>query len=341
LKGLKGPSGLTAGFDGEYACSRFDDDRRNADRSVQDWALSAKAHAESKNLHLSARYSNTGPDFYSPGAQTLSYSPGGAPNYLPINEFKEFGLIGMRDKFLFMDFGRPAFTPYLKEVEMIWPYGDATPNRQGLEAEVSYVLGKDSWAKPTLAFSKANEVHPVWVIDPTTAQPLDVESGLNTATAKSFTGIEAVVDLDLAKAVKKGCFKRLQVGYKTQKGEGNGASLKSDTLTAVLDTKLPAKKFSGVLFTFGVSTNHAKGGDYFRPDGTACYSGLLDGDALGTYQFRTVDGKRMTYLGGLTWTVAPALDFRADFTMSKWTDALNADYDKRDQSWRVGYEARF
>ncbi len=341
LAGLKPGAGLSVEGGTEYASSRFQDDRNNRDRVLRDWAMSTSLSVASSRARIEGKYADNGPDFYSPGAQTLCDTPGSAPFHHENARYQDFNLVGLRNRFLFQDFQRPFFTPYSREIEMIWPYGDATPNRKGFTAALSVSLGKSNWIKPLLSFTGAKEVHANFVIDPVTAQSRAVDSMTNTAEARSYSGFEGVLDLDLTEKGKRLAWKRLQLGYKTQKGTGNGADLKSGTFTGALDFGVPGKRFTSLGFTLGASSNQADGSDYFQADGTAQHHSLLDGDALGAYARQTIHTRRVTYLMGTQYTVNPAVSIRMDWTWTSRTRRDEPDYDNREQFWRLGYEARF
>src|ERR1035441_5722636 len=98
----------------ENAYAQYNDDSNNPDRVFGDSALLAKGSLDIEGFHLTAKYLDIGPYFYSPGAQTNSFTPqAGFQGYLSSNMFGiDDALPGYLNNFVFQDVNRPSFAPY-------------------------------------------------------------------------------------------------------------------------------------------------------------------------------------------------------------------------------------
>ena len=66
----------------EYAGANYQDDLNNPQRIFEDWAVLSTGALNVYGAHLTAKFINNGPFFYSPGAQTNRYTPGSGNGYL-------------------------------------------------------------------------------------------------------------------------------------------------------------------------------------------------------------------------------------------------------------------
>jgi len=118
-------------------------DSQNPQSSVQDWALLATGTVNAYGVHLTAKYLSNGAYFYSPGGPNQPVQP----------EFKRLqhvdnGTVNYPQSLVFQNVGRPSFAPYDRMEENMLPYGDATPNREGLILFLSADIEKIGWLKP-------------------------------------------------------------------------------------------------------------------------------------------------------------------------------------------------
>ena len=103
----------------------------------------AKGDLELLGAHLTVKYVNNGPYFFSPGAQTNRYTPAtGTAGYLNSNQSLDHGLPGYLDGYVYQGVSRPSFAPFDRLSENILPYGDGTPNRAGFVFGFSGAFGR-------------------------------------------------------------------------------------------------------------------------------------------------------------------------------------------------------
>ena len=342
-------SDVTVAARGEVAVSRYlDDTRAEPDPMVrtEGRAVLASGSVASHGVSLLGRYRNVQTSFLSPGAQTLRWSADPTMDgYETVDEGKDAGIVGLRNRFLLQDVGRPVFTAYDRITEMILPYGDATANRIGPTAGIAAALLEGGWVRPQVYYSSVREIEPDWIgTDP--ASRMAVDSAVNTATARRFKGIEGALELDLAKPLPGKGLEYFGVGYKSQESEVPGGGLKVDTLTVGIDGIPPADFLKGMLISLGFKRITAKGSEFAlsssRPgQSLAAYHLHLDTDALGTYEYRTLDLTRTVIAAGLKYTINPVFSVRGDWFGT--TDKLGdlPDYDDRTNEWRLTYEASF
>ena len=314
---------------------------------VVGWAGLGNLVVRSRGVSLTADYHDVRPEYYAPGSQTLRYTPGSdVPGYQPINvdDSKDWGIGGYRNRFLFQSFGRPAFAPYALVAEMIFPYGDATPNRKAVGGGLGAGVGKNGWVKPRLRYTKASEIRPNWVREVTGTQDVAVDFNTTTATARTFTGLEGALVLSLKEPLPSTGLQTFLAGYKSQESEFAGGGLKVDTLTLGLDAVPPVAWLDKLLCSLAYAKWDAKGDEFSMMSGALnSYSYRYDTSPLGTYvRGTTGSGSSMTTLAaGLKYTVNSSLAIRGDWYGSAMKYKDLPEYDFRNDEWRVTYEAAF
>jgi hypothetical protein len=302
-----------------------------------------------------------GPHYYAPGAQTLRFTPAvtagvGAPlGYATGSEGRDLGLLGYRNRHLFADIGRPEYAAYDRIDEAILPYGDATPNRQGFAAGLSAALGPRGWLKPRAYYTAAEEIKPNWVLvpqmPPTPDSLVAVDSTTNTATPRTFTGLDAALELDLAALWEKKTALGVGAEYKTQTSDLSYADLKTDTMVAYLDVMPPHPWFKWADLTLAYRQVKSRGNEYGLGGTTlAAYPFYGIPDDLGSYQFVAVDLTRTEIAFSLQYRLSKLAVLRGDWVgrTDKTVVPGNAllsipdmTVKTRGQTWRMMYEASF
>lgn len=361
---------VKADWDG--ATCKYNDDKNNSDRYYRDWASILRGSVESHGVALSAKAFNVGPNYYNPGSQTLRYTPGattsvGAPlGYVTSSGYRDTGVIGYRDRFLFTDIARPSFAPYDRLEEAILPYGDATPNRKGFTVGADAKLLAKAWVHPQIWFTSADEIEPNWVRVPQASgvdRILAVDSGLNTATTRTFKGVDAALQLDLAAVL--GLKSILGVGgeFKKQSSDLGYAKMDSKTIVGSLDVPpsvvcVPVlvatlvnpkiyekfnKYFKGLDFNFAVRRIEGSGQEYGLSGTTlAEYAFQPVSTDLGKYALRNYDLTRTELLMGARYQITKTLNVRADWLQrTEKIEDPHAPSTTRNQEWRMMYEASF
>jgi hypothetical protein len=360
----------------EGAFARYNEDKMNGGRLFHDWASLGWGGLYYKDaLELTGKTYDIGPHFYSPGAQTLRYTPGPAAGlaapqgYVNSSESRDLGLPGYRNRFLFNDVSRPSFAPYDRRDEVIFPYGDATPNRKGFTAGGSMKFGKKGWFKPRGYYTSAEELKPNWVLvtqaAPSVDAIVDVESGRVDRLPRKFTGLDAAVELDLAAALGKKNALALGAEYKSQTSDlgldaglfpdGTRNTYKSDTIVAYLDVVPPHKWFKWADITLAYRNNKVAGPEYNLSNTVlAAYPFYAVPDAIGAYDLVYNSEVTTEMAFGLQYKLAKQITLRGDWvgttrvpidpvTKKQAVDPITGDkvYSYRGQLWRVMYEASF
>jgi len=111
---------------------------------------------------LKIRYKNVGPQFFSPGAQTrrMNYSaiPLSYNRYGNTQQLRSIGLMDvLRDASIYQTTLRTGLMSYNPAYGNATPYGEATPNRQGIIADLSQKDKKQRW-DATATLGMLNEI---------------------------------------------------------------------------------------------------------------------------------------------------------------------------------------
>ncbi len=344
---------VTLSGDWEGTFSRYRDDRMNGNRDYQDWASRATGSLDLAEFTLSGKALNVGPNFYSPGAQTLRYTPAGALGLsLPLgyetgSELRDLSLAGYRNRFLFADVGRPSFAPYDRLDEAIFPYGDATPNRQGFVAGASAAVGTKGWIKPQFSYTKANEIKPNWVLVPQTPPTPDVivaaDSGTASASTRSFKSLDGALELDLAAVLQKRTTLALGGEFKSQESDLDSSSLKVNTVVGYLDIVPPVKWLKWADMTLAFRQVKSQGSEYGLNGTTlADYAFYPVATDLGNYVFQTFDITRTDLAFGMQYKPSKLITIRGDWiSRTTKTETTAGTLTARGQLWRMMYEAHF
>jgi hypothetical protein len=342
---------VSLGGTAEYAGSDFQDDISNSNRQFKDWALRATGDLDIVGCHLTAKYLDVGPYFYSPAAQTNRFTPGnGSNSYLTTdNNGEDEWEIGYLNRYPLQNAGRPVFAPYDRMEENVLPYGDSTPNRQGLILGLNLAFGEKGWLNPMGTYTvQMQEVEPNYVLDGAGDGAVAVDSGTNTAVARTFNGWEAAVKADLAQAFEqKGKTYRLGLDYKNQVTNlGGGLSAFTvNTFIGSADFTCPIPGFDTLVFSTAFEQAQAKGSEYVLPQGNpptlASYSFYLDTATLGQYSYIPLNITKTSLAFGFLFPISSNINIRGDMFLNyyKWSDVTG--YDRRDQIMRFTYEAHF
>jgi hypothetical protein len=136
------------GVEGESAFSNFQDNVLNSATSTSDFALNIEPYLQMGDSKITVHYLNVGPYFYSPLAQTRQDNNSLTPNYSPDTGYQPgvsgyvpgFGLFQspILSQFFLQNVPRAGgiFGYYDRTLDNTFPYGLATPNREGVGLEV-------------------------------------------------------------------------------------------------------------------------------------------------------------------------------------------------------------
>ncbi len=136
------------GLEGESAFSNYQDNILNSETSTSDFALNIDPYLQMGDSKITVHYLNVGPYFYSPLAQTRQDNNSLAPNYSPDTGYQSgvtgyvpgFGLFQspILSQFFLQNVPRVGgiFGYYDRTLDNTFPYGLATPNREGVGMEM-------------------------------------------------------------------------------------------------------------------------------------------------------------------------------------------------------------
>ncbi len=334
----------------ENAGSQYNDDQMNPLRVFTDWALLANGSLNIEGIHFTGKYLDIGPYFYSPGAQTNRYTPGtGSSLYLSTNmNGLDDNLPGYLNGSPFQSVTRPSFAPYDRLAENALPYGDSTPDRQGVVFGFSGEIGEKGWFKPQFSYESIQEIQPDFVVKPDGTGVAAVDSNTNTAAARSFTGYEGALTVDFAKALDlPGRTYDIQFDLKHQETDlGLGAApFTVDTLIAACDFNIPAHFLNTVVWSAAFEQTQSTGSEYVLGQGNPPtygeYSFMLDTSTLGQYSYEPLNLTRQTFALGLKLPLNDMANFRADYFLTQYNWSDFPAYTHYDEVWRFGYYVKF
>jgi len=336
----------------EGAFSKYQDDDNNSQRFFQDWAVLADGSLNIEGAHLTAKYMNIGPFFYSPGAQTNRYSAlPGAQGYLSTNLYLDNGVVGYLNDYVFQGVNRPAFAIYDRMVENILPYGDSTPNRLGMIFGLSMDIGKDGWLTPQASYVLntpglgMHEIQANFVLNSLGNGAVAVENNNQFTQPRTFGGWEAAVSADIAKGLgekEKRYF--LAFDYKTQTTDlGLGNPFETRVFIGSADFSFPG---TALVASAAYQYAQSSGDEYIltgqgNPSTYANYPFYLDTSSIGGYSYTALNIKKTTWAFGLELPLASNIRFKGDLFLNQYTWSDVPGYDRREQIWRASYEVSF
>jgi hypothetical protein len=334
----------------EYAGSLYRDDAINTARDFSDWALLGDASVNYSGFRFSVKAFQVEPFFYSPGAQTNRYSAVPGNGYMNTGGNLDEYLYGYLKRFPLQMVGRPSFACYDRLLENALPYGDATPNRQGILLGFSTDLGLGGWLKPQASLiADAREIQPNLVLAPDGSQSLAVDSASNTAEARVYSGYELAVNVDLAKLnqLEDSTYQAgLDFKHQTTKVAKDASAFSVDTFIASLDFNPPMSGFDGLLGSVAFELAQSTGGEYVlsgqgSPPTYAGYPFYFDSSSLGSYEWLPLNITRTAWVFGLKYPLTTTINFRGGYFIVHYTWKDVPDFDRWDKIWRLTYEVSF
>ncbi|HEY5039942.1 MAG TPA: hypothetical protein VIJ93_12800, partial [bacterium] len=142
--------GSDAGFGGtlEGAFSAYVDDKRDSSKNTSDYAILGGPYFRFHHSKVTFNYLNVGPNYFSPLAQTRQDNITGlSPALLNGNPTADFFSAPLRNQFFLSNVPRPSgiFSFYDRTQDNTFPYGFATPNRDGFGLDLDVkALEKDT-----------------------------------------------------------------------------------------------------------------------------------------------------------------------------------------------------
>jgi len=335
----------------EWAGSSYQDDGKNPQSTIGDWALLATGGVDAYGVHLSGKYLNNGAYFYSPGAQTNRFNPmtaeSGAFSLL------DDGLNGYPVSFVFSGVGRPSFAPYDRMAENMLPYGDATPNRKGLILFLSADLGKDGWLKPQGSYTvDVQEIQADYVLPPGGIGVMPADFNAPVTNIRKFGGYEAAVTADFAKALEgmpSTCDLAFDFKHQTTDlGMSGLTPFSVDTVIVAADAgPFPGVPlFDGLVLSGAYERAQSSGNEYTlntggSPPTLAAYGSYFDTGFLGTFTPLSLDIIRDSWAMGVKCPISSTIEVHGDCFINNYTWSDMPNYNRRDLIWRMTYELTF
>ena len=332
--------------DGEWAGSRYLDDVNNPQSLLQDWAMLINGSVNYQGVHATVKYLNNGSYFYSPGAQANRFDPSTSGGFSIVDD----GLNGYPNTLIFSGLNRPSFAYFDRMVENMLPYGDATPNREGVVLGFLGEIGKDGWLKPQASYVvKMREIQPNYVLTPAGNSLMTVDTGLPTAFTRTYSGYEGALTIDFAKALEgtpATC--DIAADYKHQStdlGDGvNGFAVNSLVLCADVGPFPSIPLFDGLVLSAAYERAQSTGHEYVlagNPTTLAYYASFLDNSALGHYALLPLNITRTSWAFGIKYPISHDFEVRGDCFLNTYEWADFPSYGRRDQIWRMTYAVTF
>ena len=134
--GLEGDAGFGGTWEGAF--STYEDDKEDPSTYVSDYAILAGPYFRFGHSKITFNYLNVGPNFFSPLAQTRQddLQPGSPLSNIAVNGLATPDLLSapLRSQFFLTDVPRASgiFSFYDRTQDNTFPYGLATPNREGI-----------------------------------------------------------------------------------------------------------------------------------------------------------------------------------------------------------------
>ncbi len=344
---------VTLSANGEYASSYYQDDANQNQNNLKDWAVLAGGSLDFEGALLSVKYLSNGPNFYSPGAQTNRFSPvPSTAGYLNGNQKLDDGLSGYLDNYVFQGVGQPVFAPFDRMAENILPYGDSTPNREGLILGLKADLGKGGWLKPQASMAvNMHEVQPD-ILTVVEHYYIPADSQINTIAARKFGGYEGALVVDLGKVLEgapKTC--ALSGDYKHQSVDlGTGANpftLDSYIASADIGPFPHVPLFEGLVLSASFEQAKSSGSEFVLSEPAtilptlAEYASYYDTSLIGSYIYQPLDFTRTSWAFGFKCNLSRTFELHGDWFINKYTWSDVPGYDRREQIWRLSTDVSF
>jgi hypothetical protein len=281
-----------AGATGEYAYSSYQDDKMDSQRVIGDWALNGGPYVQFGASRISFNYLSVGPYYYSPAAQTRQDAVTSVSSVMGPNSSAELWPPPLRGQDFLSDVPRAGqiYSFYDRTQDNTFPYGLATPNRQGFGMEMDIQALERNALKVKGAAYLVQEIQADIVASGSQYMPVDAYNGV--VPVRKFAYANLGPSFNFGPSI--GLDRDLEVGTNIRM-EQTTSSMGTLTSTWILGGVradiLPVWELSAAF-----SQQNANGTDTGYVDGSgnptlwARYVYLFDATDLGQYKPFTVDG---------------------------------------------------
>jgi hypothetical protein len=234
--------------------------------------------------------------------------------------------------------------------ENMFPYGDATPNREALILGFSAEIGNEGWIKPQVSYTAyAQELDPDYVLTPSGASVLPVDSDSPTSNIRQFGGYELALTLDLSKGVGGPSTFDISGDYKyqtTDLGLGNPFDVTTQILCMDIGPFPGVPLFQGLILSGAYEQAQSTGDEYTlngegEPPTLANYSSYFDTASLGSYTYQALNITRTSWALGIKCPISKTFEVHGDVFYNQYTWSDQPNFDRREYIWRLTYELTF
>ncbi len=297
-----------AGLEYEGAFSSYVDNEQDpGGTTVSDYALNIQPFLQMGDSKISLHYLNVGPNFYTPLAQTRQDNYSLTPSFLPNTGYLSLAGGGLfeaplnRTQFFLTSVPRPSgiFSYYDRTEDNTFPYGLATPNREGVGLDVDVETLQQKSLKIKGAAYLVQEISANIVVNDTATgfQILDPAPD-GEAPMRKFTYVNFGPSFDLGPNI--GLTTPLEAGINVRYEQTTsqvGTLTSSDILGGI---RVGLFKEWQVAAAYGVrSANGSEEGIDGTTMAQASYE--FDNTDLGSYQVFTVNGSEEDWMLSTTF----------------------------------------
>jgi len=308
-------NGTSVGIEGEYAYTSYQDDKLDPNRVITDYALMGGPYLQLGDSSVSLVYLNVGPYYYNPLAQTRQDAVtdlSSMAKYIPSAEQWQAPLRGQ--DFL-TNVPRPGqiYGFYDRTQDNTFPYGLATPNRQGIGLELNIKALEHQTLKVLGAAYLVQEITGEMALPPavTTLVPVEVNSG--AAPVRNFTYVNIGPSFNLGPSL--GWDRVLEIGSNFRYEQTSSSLGTLTSLWAIGGVRveiLPVWEMSAAF-----SDRQANGTEYgYGGSLYARYTYLYDGSDVGAYKSVQINGT----VQSLRWSTSFKVNRNSSLSLDySWT----------------------
>lgn len=331
----------------EYANSQYQDDKQNPGRIFNDFAMLGGPYLQFGNSRITFNYLNVGPYYYSPLAQTRQDAVTNLSNVSSLsymNDSPELFAPILRNQYFLLSLPRAGgiYGFYDRTLDNTFPYGLATPNREGFGGELDVKMLEKNALKIKGSAYFVQEMGGNLVVNDTGNGflPVDGVAGTTLLPIRQFVYVNAGPSFNLGPVI--GWDRDLELGTNVRFEQTNSdlGTLTSNWLIGALRVQ--------VLPVWEITTAYSWQG----ADGTeAGYNGTLwarypylyDNSDLGSYSPVTVNGSnqslRMSHVFRVNRNSTIYLDY--DYTWGNLMTLTPNQGSLASQFAEVTYEVKF
>ncbi|HTC22267.1 MAG TPA: hypothetical protein VK859_15525, partial [bacterium] len=177
----------------EYAGSSYQDNKQNPDSVFTDFALLGGPYVQFGKSRISLNYLNVGPYYYSPLAQTRQDAVTTATSFLNYLQSPDLFDPLLRNQYFLSDLPRAGeiYGFYNRALDNTFPYGLATPNREGFGGELDVKTLENDALKVKGSVYFVQEISGNLVVNTagTGFVPVDSPAGTTLVPIRNFTYI--------------------------------------------------------------------------------------------------------------------------------------------------------